>query len=249
MIARAANGSGGCGRCFESCLFGGAERAGPSARNSLRGLLAHTARSGRARGAHRCAARADPAHDEWLSSRTDLVPLRVHAHYSRDEVCAAFGEPERAANLRQGVWHVLAARSADVFFVTLRKTEAHYSPTTMYADHAVSPDLFQWESQSTTTVRSATGQRYINHVKQGSSVHLFVRGTKEHGWRSGCAAVPVRRADDLRGAPWRTPDPIPLAPTSSRYRPTCSTLPRSRRAEPADCWCAPNGSDDQHDHG
>ena len=67
---------------------------------------------------------------------------------------------------------------ADVFFVTLVKSEAHYSPTTMYADRAISPTVFQWESQSTTSEKSPTGQRYINHREMGSTVHLFVRETK-----------------------------------------------------------------------
>ena len=66
-----------------------------------------------------------------------------------------------------------------MFFVTLRKTEKHYSPSTMYNDRAVTPWVFQWESQSTTSEASVTGQRYIHHRKRGSTVHLFIRDTKE----------------------------------------------------------------------
>jgi hypothetical protein len=58
---------------------------------------------------------------------------------------------------------------ADLFFVTLVKSEHHYSPTTMYADRAVTDTLFQWESQSTTSSTSPTGQRYIHHVQRGST--------------------------------------------------------------------------------
>jgi superfamily II DNA or RNA helicase/HKD family nuclease len=108
---------------------------------------------------------------------TGLNPLRIHARYSRNEVCAAFGMAD-PSNLREGVkW--LPEENADIFFVTLTKTERHYSPTTMYQDRAITAELFQWESQSTTSSGSTTGQRYINHVRQGSSVHLFVRETKE----------------------------------------------------------------------
>lgn len=32
----------------------------------------------------------------------------------------------------------------------------------MYRVYAISPDLFHWESQSTTSVQSPTGQRYLN---------------------------------------------------------------------------------------
>ncbi|MEV5763602.1 DUF3427 domain-containing protein [Micromonospora sp. NPDC052213] len=104
------------------------------------------------------------------------VPLRVHARYSRNEACAAFGMPN-PGSLREGVkW--LPDSQADLFFVTLVKSEAHYSPTTMYADRAITDTLFQWESQSTTSSASATGQRYIHHASRGSTVHLFVRETR-----------------------------------------------------------------------
>ncbi|WP_405113147.1 DUF3427 domain-containing protein [Micromonospora sp. NBC_01405] len=102
--------------------------------------------------------------------------LRVHARYSRNEACAAFGMPN-PGSLREGVkW--LESERADLFFVTLVKSEQHYSPTTMYADRAITDRLFQWESQSTTSSVSTTGQRYVNHGKQGSTVHLFVRETR-----------------------------------------------------------------------
>lgn len=104
------------------------------------------------------------------------LPLRVHARYGRNEALAAFGvaNPQQ---IREGVKWV-EAENADVFFVTLTKSEEHYSPTTMYADRAISPELFQWESQSTTADRSSTGQRYVHHQDRGSSVHLFVRESK-----------------------------------------------------------------------
>ncbi|MCF6508328.1 DUF3427 domain-containing protein [Blastococcus sp. MG754426] len=104
-------------------------------------------------------------------------PLHVHARYSRDEALAAFGMENLNGTFGSGVRWVPDDR-ADVFFVTLLKSEAHFSPTTMYADHAISPTLFQWESQNNTAERSATGQRYINHRELGTSVHLFVRETK-----------------------------------------------------------------------
>ncbi|RKN29931.1 DUF3427 domain-containing protein [Micromonospora musae] len=108
--------------------------------------------------------------------RLGEVPLHVHAQYTRNEACAAFGMPN-PGSLREGVkW--LPNEQADLFFVTLVKSEQHYSPTTMYADRAITETLFQWESQSTTSSTSATGQRYINHEKLGSTVHLFVRETK-----------------------------------------------------------------------
>jgi superfamily II DNA or RNA helicase len=114
------------------------------------------------------------------------VPLHVHARYSRDEALAAFGV-ENPGSVRQGVKHV-PDEKADVFFVTLRKTEKHYSATTMYQDRAITPQLFQWESQSTTSEASPTGQRYIHHRDQGSSIHLFLRESKESDGDLGAPA-------------------------------------------------------------
>jgi hypothetical protein len=66
----------------------------------------------------------------------------------------------------------------DLFFVALQKTEKHYSPATRYRDYAISQDLFHWESQSTTTVASNTGQRYLNHRARGTHIMLFVRDAR-----------------------------------------------------------------------
>jgi hypothetical protein len=76
------------------------------------------------------------------------------------------------------------ATQSDLFFVTLEKAEGHYSPTTMYRDYAISPDLFHWESQSTTSVQSSTGQRYLNHQRRGTHVFLFVRHRKHEAGRT-----------------------------------------------------------------
>lgn len=104
------------------------------------------------------------------------VPLQVHARYSRDEILTAFGMTN-PNSVREGVkW--IEAEQADLFFVTLTKVEGHYSPTTMYADRAISPTHFQWESQSTTSAASPTGDRYVHHRQRGSSIHLFLRQTK-----------------------------------------------------------------------
>lgn len=103
--------------------------------------------------------------------------LWLHARYSRDEACAAFGIADPSSV--QGGVRWVETEQADLFFVTLAKTERHYSPMTMYADRAVTPEIFQWESQNTTRENSVPGQRYINHVANGSTVHLFLRETKE----------------------------------------------------------------------
>ncbi|GAA1987601.1 DEAD/DEAH box helicase [Terrabacter lapilli] len=108
-------------------------------------------------------------------------PLRVHGRYTREEAVAALDYVELSGrkpnSFREGVLFSAAANS-DAFFVTLNKSEADYSPTTMYRDYAISPTLFHWESQSGTTIASRTGQRYLDHERLGSHVLLFVRTAK-----------------------------------------------------------------------
>ncbi len=111
---------------------------------------------------------------------TDLAgPVAVHAEYTRDEILVGLGhwDMNRRPDFREGVLH-LAERKVDAFFVTLHKTEEAYSPTTMYEDYAISHNLFHWQSQSTTSADSPTGQRYIHHRKEGYTPLLFVREDK-----------------------------------------------------------------------
>ena len=102
-------------------------------------------------------------------------PLEVHATYSRAEALAAFGCDATGAEF--GVkW--AEEQDADLAFVTLNKNEKHFSPSTMYADTALSTDLFQWESQSQTSETSVVGMRYQKKNGISSTFHLFVREYK-----------------------------------------------------------------------
>jgi len=109
------------------------------------------------------------------------LPLSVHARYSRDEIVSALGvaTPGRPPmSFREGVvW--APERRTDALLVTLAKSEADYSPTTMYRDYPLTRDLFHWESQSRTSAASTTGQRYLNHRTLGTHVLLFARQRKQ----------------------------------------------------------------------
>ena len=123
-------------------------------------------------------------------------PLTLHAPYTRDEILAGLGHWTRESQreMREGVLH-LPDLPADVFLFTLHKSEAHYSPTTMYQDYAINERLFHWQSQSTTSADSPTGRRYVEHEARGHSVLLFGR---EHRGMNGL------------GGPLRVPRPGPL---------------------------------------
>jgi hypothetical protein len=106
----------------------------------------------------------------------DFGPLQVHARYTRDEALLALGDGtfETPPTSREGVrW--LSDLRTDVFFVTLRKSERRYSPSTRYRDYALSSRLFHWESQSTTSTDSPTGRRYRQQHQSDTNVLLFVR--------------------------------------------------------------------------
>ncbi|MFM8285908.1 MAG: DUF3427 domain-containing protein [Planctomycetaceae bacterium] len=122
---------------------------------------------------HRLA--AAPTHPSGQLPRLS-GPLTVHAPYTRAEVLVGLGywSLARRPTQREGVLHLPGPR-IDAFFVTLQKTEANYSPTTMYEDYLISPELFHWQSQSGTSVTSATGQRYLRHRERGYTPLLFVR--------------------------------------------------------------------------
>ena len=60
----------------------------------------------------------------------------------------------------------------------------------LWNDLALGPALFHWESQSTTTAASPTGQRYIHHASRGSRVLLFVREQRKQDGRPGAPTEP-----------------------------------------------------------
>jgi superfamily II DNA or RNA helicase len=146
------------------------------------------------------------------------VPLALHARYTRDEVLASVGRSSLAkpVTLQTGVLHDEPTRT-DYFFITLEKSEKHYSPSTRYRDYAVAPDLFHWESQSVTRELSETGQRYINHTERGSHVMLFVRPSNRDAWGRtpaftflGPATYVSHTGERPMAIIWRLHRPMPL---------------------------------------
>ena len=146
------------------------------------------------------------------------LELRVHARYQREEILAAldYATLDRAPSFfREGV--LRSTRwNADAFFITLKKSETDYSPTTMYQDYAISPDLFHWESQSTTSADSRTGQRYIHHKELGSAILLFTRERKTDAMGTspymflGPATYVSHTGDRPMGITWKLEHPMPM---------------------------------------
>lgn len=94
-------------------------------------------------------------------------------------------------------------------------SEAGCSPTTPSGRYALSADRFHWQSQSTTSATSPTGQRYIHDAERGHTLLLFVREEKE---RNGLACPydflgPVAYEHHTGSRPtsviWRLRHPMP----------------------------------------
>lgn len=118
-------------------------------------------------------------HIDFIDEPVELgfdCPLDLHCTYTRDQILVAL-DFLKPSTVREGVKY-LPEKNTDIFFITLNKADKDYSPTTMYRDYSINERLFHWQSQSTTSEDSKTGQRYIHHKDFGSSIMLFVREFK-----------------------------------------------------------------------
>ncbi|MFB5086545.1 DUF3427 domain-containing protein [Psychrobacillus sp. PGGUH221] len=145
-----------------------------------------------------------------------VSPLRVHAHYTTDQVLAAFGyfNEERNPAFREGVKY-FAEEKTDIFFITLNKSDKDFSPSTLYEDYAINDQLFHWQSQSRTSVTSPTATRYIGHRDIGNKIALFVREYKvESGYTSpfiflGTADYVSHSGSNPVSFIWKLHEPMP----------------------------------------
>lgn len=156
-------------------------------------------------------------HIDFVDSAIDWgfeCPLDLHCSYSRDQIFAAMDLAD-PRSVREGVrW--IPEHQVDVLVNTLNKAERDYSPTTMYKDYSISDTLFHWQSQSTTSEASDTGQRYIHHHERGSKVALFVReynkdafGLTEPYCLLGLVDYRSHIGEKPMSIIWKLRDPIP----------------------------------------
>ncbi len=148
-----------------------------------------------------------------LEDRPD-VPLQVHAQYTRQEILAALHQgPQgraRTPEWREGVrW--CEDIHTDLLTITFDKSPDHFSPTTRYRDFAISPNLLHWESQSTTSRTSPTGERYLHHVDRGSTVLVFARVSNQSRafYCLGSATFVSAEGDRPISITWRLAEALP----------------------------------------
>jgi superfamily II DNA or RNA helicase len=102
--------------------------------------------------------------------------LKLHAHYGSAEIKAALGLStiNKTGPTGQGVIHIEALKTY-VHLITFRKDERDFSPSTQYRDYPISRTKLHWESQSTVSQASKTGQNYLNFRAKGYTVLFFAR--------------------------------------------------------------------------
>ena len=110
------------------------------------------------------------------------MKLEINKQYKRDEIPKYFG-----LEFNQGSWcngHVCPKDITDqILFVTVKKSDLYVynhgeSTGREHYEDKINTKTVQWSSQASTTEDSKKGSGIINHEKNGSKIHLFVRETK-----------------------------------------------------------------------
>ena len=117
-------------------------------------------------------------------------PLKLHSRYTREQIFAAFGMSnfETKTSNREGVaW--IKDLNTELLFIDLIKSEEDFSPSTLYQDYAISERLFHWQTQNSARPDQGKGLSYINHVKLGKRILLFVRERNEDEYKNTMSYV------------------------------------------------------------
>jgi hypothetical protein len=173
--------------------------------------------------------------DAGLPGRGDRVRFRRHANsiimepfgaefssgakpwerYVREAIPPAFGLTFSPANWNAGF---VVSPQHTFLLVTLAKDDMN--PEHQYADHFLSEQEFNWQSQNRTTQKSKHGQMIHNHVAMGIHFHLFVRPTKKTGQKP----TPFTYCGEVDFVSWEGNSPITV-----RWR-LKEQMPLSQRA-------------------
>lgn len=164
---------------------------------------------------------------DYLLNKIDFVekdmllsfpsPLKLHSRYNRDQILVALGLHtfEKASSNREGV-ALNKERNVEALFITLKKSEKEYSPTTLYDDFAINEYLFHWQSQNATSPESPKGQSYLRHEALDKTILLFVREQNEDEYGNTMSYVFLGDANFMKSSgskpmniEWRLREPMP----------------------------------------
>jgi hypothetical protein len=144
------------------------------------------------------------------------LQLRLHSRYNRDQILAVlrFHDFNRKSSNREGV-ALNKSLNTEALFITLKKSEKEYSPSTLYDDYAISQDLLHWQSQNWAAPENASGQAYIHQKASGRNILIFVREQNEDEYKNTLAYVFLGKADFVKSTgakpmnvEWRLQEPM-----------------------------------------
>lgn len=142
---------------------------------------------------------------ELLEDRIDFLeididlgyeqPLKVHSRYTREQILAAFGFSDfhQKSSNREGN-AISREKNTELLFITLKKSEENFSPTTLYEDFAISEKIFHWQSHNAAGPETPRGKNYINHEQIGRQILLFVREQRTDQFGNAMGSVFLGRA-------------------------------------------------------
>ncbi len=144
-------------------------------------------------------------------------PLKIHGRYTRDQILAVFGSStfNKKSSNREGNFENKELNT-ELLFINLIKSEKDFSPTTLYEDYAISDTLFHWQTHNAASPDTERGLGYINHLKSGKRILLFVRerNTDEFGNTMGYVFIGDGSLTEYHGSKpmnikWQLKEPMP----------------------------------------
>ena len=157
---------------------------------------------------------------DFVEKETELAfafPLKAHSRYNRDQILTSIRlhKFEKASSNREGV-ALNKELNTEALFITLKKSEKEYSPTTLYDDYAINECLFHWQSQNATTPLSPKGLSYINQGDLDKTVLLFVREQNDDEYGFTMSYVFLGKANFVKSTgakpmniEWQLNEPMP----------------------------------------
>ena len=144
-------------------------------------------------------------------------PLKIHSRYNRDQILVAMQLHlfTSSSSNREGV-ALNDKLNTEALFITLKKSEKEYSPSTLYDDYAVNETMFHWQSQNATSSRSPKGKSYIEQHSLRKNILIFVREQNDDEFGNTMGYVFLGKAgfqnsygDKPMNIQWRLEEPMP----------------------------------------
>jgi len=124
----------------------------------------------------------------------------VGSEYMRANIPSLFG-----IEYQQNLWRQGFIKKGNHLFLLVTLEKAGMQEAHRYADHFLSPDLFEWQSQNQTKRDTNTGKLIRDHANLRVKIHLFVRKT---GKTPRGTATPFTYCGDVDFVDWERDQPI-----------------------------------------